>query len=91
MSVAGLHIREPSAGRGDAAPDQPVLHAGPGGGGHAAHHVVLGVVAGPVLRGLPVLLDGVLHLGLPQGDGAAGHPVRQLTRGQAGHQASVVT
>ena len=67
-----------------------MLHAVPGGG-HAAHHVVLEVGAGPVLRGLPVLLDGVLHLRLPHGDGAAGQAVRQLARGQAGQQASVVT
>ena len=87
--IADLDIREPGAGGGDA-PDQPVLHAVPGGG-HAAHHVVLEVGAGPVLRGLPVLLDGVLHLGLPHGDGAAGQAVRQLARGQAGQQASVVT
>ena len=68
-----------------------MLHALPGVRGHTAHHVVLDVGAGSVLRGLPVLLDGVLHLTLPQGDGAAGQTLRQLTRGQAGQQASVVT
>ena len=88
--LTDLDIREPGAGGGDA-PDQPVLHVVPGGGGHTALHVVLDVGAGPVLRGLPVLLDGVLHLALPQGDGAAGQALRQLTRGQAGQQASVVT
>ena len=59
----------------------------------AAHHVVLeGGTGGPGLGGLPVLLDGVLHLGLPQGDGAARQAGGwQQTRGQAGQQPGVVT